>query len=283
LEKTDGSRPVVPHSGILPHPPQLDGTDSHWYVGWYHGNERDFPRLLRWWPRVARFVSEFGAQALPDDAGFLEPDRWPDLDWERAYRRHGLQKPFFDEHVQPAAYATFEAWQSATQRYQAELIRHHVHALRLLKYRPTGGFAQFCLADSHPAVTGSVLGHDRTPKPGYASLQAACAPVIVLAGRLAETLHADEPLTIPVYAINDRRISFSDMVVTLHLHWSWHGTTQHLQWRWQGELPADCATRVGLIDTTVPAADGHLAVRVELHDADGQRVDHYDDRAPVRT
>jgi beta-mannosidase len=283
LEKTDGSRPVVPHSGILPHPPQFDGTDSHWYFGWYQRGERDFVRLLRWWPRVARFVSEFGAQSVPDDASFVGPELWPDLDWDRAYRRHGLQKPFFDEHVPPARYATFDAWQAATQQYQAALIQRHIHALRLLKYRPAGGFAQFCLADSHPAVSGSVLAHDRAPKPAYAALRDACAPVIVLAGRLNESLRAGDRLIIPVYAINDRRISFRDMVTTLHLYWSRHGTTQHLEQRWQGELPADHAIRIGIVGTTVPMADGELALHVALHDSDGQPVSHYDDRAPVRT
>ncbi len=32
-------------SGVLPHPPQFDGTDAHLYFGWYWGDERDFPRL----------------------------------------------------------------------------------------------------------------------------------------------------------------------------------------------------------------------------------------------
>ena len=47
LEKADGTRPVIAHCGVLPHPPQLDGTDSHLYFGWYHGHERDFPGFLR--------------------------------------------------------------------------------------------------------------------------------------------------------------------------------------------------------------------------------------------
>ena len=36
---------VVPHSGVLPHFPLLDGTDSHFYFGWYHGDVRDIDRL----------------------------------------------------------------------------------------------------------------------------------------------------------------------------------------------------------------------------------------------
>ena len=283
LEKTDGSRPVIPHSGVLPHPPQLDGTDTHWYFGWYHGDERDLPRLLRWWPRVARFVSEFGAQAVPDDASFLEPSRWPDLDWEHAQRRYALQKSFFDAHVPPAEHTSFDEWRVATQRYQAELIRHQVHALRLLKYRPTGGFAQFCFADGNPAVTWSVLGHDRTPKLGFAALRDACAPTIAVVGRLPPALGAGEELFLPLHVINDRRIAISDMVAVLHLNWRTNGRAQQLEWQWAGDAPADACVRIGVVSTIVPAADDDLALHLELRDADGRVVTTYDDRSPVRT
>ena len=136
IEKADGSRPVIAHSGVLPHPPTLDGTDSHLYFGWYHGDERDLPDLARRLPRLVRWVGEFGAQAVPETADFLEPERWPDLDWERLGRTHALQKRRFDEHVPPAEHATFRSWQAATQAYQATLIKHHVETLRRLKYRP---------------------------------------------------------------------------------------------------------------------------------------------------
>ena len=45
-------------------------------------------------------------------------------------------------------------------------MRRQVEELRRLKYRPTGGFAQFLLADAHPAVSWSVLDHRRVPKAG---------------------------------------------------------------------------------------------------------------------
>ena len=80
--RDDGSRPVIAHSGVLPHLPQLDGTDSHLYFGWYHGDERDLPAFLARWPRLARFVSEFGAQAVPPTDDFIDPSGWPDLDWD---------------------------------------------------------------------------------------------------------------------------------------------------------------------------------------------------------
>jgi len=103
FEKGDGTRPVIAHSGVLPHPPQLDGTDSHLYFGWYHGHERDLPGFLRAMPRMGRFVTEFGAQAVPTNAEFCEPDRWPDLDWDRLARTSGLQKAVLARRAPPSA------------------------------------------------------------------------------------------------------------------------------------------------------------------------------------
>ncbi|MBX3287030.1 MAG: glycoside hydrolase, partial [Actinobacteria bacterium] len=201
IDKADGTRPVIAHSGVLPHPPLLDGTDSHLYFGWYHGDERDLAGLSRLVPRQVRFVSEFGAQAVPDTDGFLQPDRWPDLDWEQLGARHGLQKGIFDRRVPPADHPSLHSWRAATQAYQAELIRHHVETLRRIKYRPTGGFAQFLLADGHPAVSWSVLDHERVPKAGYAALRDACRPVIVVADRLPAEVVAGQALAIDVHVV----------------------------------------------------------------------------------
>ena len=119
IEKADPSRPVIAHSGVWPHPGG-DGTDTHVYFGWYHGHERDLPGFCRAFPRMARFVSEFGAQALPVTDDFVEPARWPDLDWDRLERRHALQRSVFARNgLDPADFPTYDGWKVATQAYQA--------------------------------------------------------------------------------------------------------------------------------------------------------------------
>lgn len=280
LEDTDGSRPVVAHSGVWPHLPQLDGTDSHLYFGWYHGAERDLAPTLRRWPRLGRFVTELGAQAVPDDADFLEPDRWPDLDWATAYEAHALQRPFFDRFVPPAAFTTFAAWQEATQRYQAMVIRHQIEALRRIRWRPGGGFAQFCFADGAPAVTWSVLDHERRPKLGFEALRAACRSVLIVADRPPAQVRPGDHLHLEVHAISDARISYSDIVATAQLSWrslppggdrrpAWLPLAEVEQeapagrpaepegsamtWRWEGDLPADSCVRIGILHVDVPA------------------------------
>ncbi len=264
FEKADGSRPVIAHSGVIPHAPQLDGTDSHLYFGWYHGHERDLPGFLRAVPRMGRFVTEFGAQAIPTSAEFCAPEEWPDLDWDRLAHTHALQKPIFDKFVPPADHLTFEAWQRATQEYQALVVRRQIEALRRIKYRPTGGFAQFCFADGHPSITWAVLGHDRAPKLAYEALRAACAPVIVVADRLPERVRPGQALELDVHVISDLRAPLEGAEITAELRWS----GGQREWRWQGDIPADTCERVGSIKIAVPDGAGALSLMLQCEHRD---------------
>ena len=279
LVRADGSRPVVAHSGVAPHVPQLDGTDSHLFFGWRTGDERDLPDFARRLPRMVRFVSEFGAQAVPsgDGASFARPERWPDLDWEGLDAHHSLHRQAFDARVPPDGYATFAGWRDATQRYQATLVRRHVEELRRLKYRPTGGFAQFLFADGYPGVTWSVLDHDRRPKLGFAALQAACQPVIVVADRLPASVAAGRPLALDVHVVSDLRTPVDGARVTAQVTWPGGEHT----WRWRGDVGADECVRVGTLQLVVPDLGpdvaGVLALDLELRLPDGTFVANHDE------
>ncbi|CAN5760762.1 glycoside hydrolase family 2 TIM barrel-domain containing protein [soil metagenome] len=260
IDKADGTRPVIAHSGVLPHPPLLDGTDSHLSFGWHHGDERDLAGFARLVPRQVRFVSEFGAPAVPETDDFLDAGRWPDLDWERLAHTHGLQKAIFDKRVPPADHPSFESWREATQAYQAELIRHHVETLRRLKYRPTGGFAQFFLADAHPAVSPSVLDHERVPKAGYAALQEACRPVIVVADRLPADLVTGATHALDVHVVSDLRVPVADIEVAAKLSFP----DGEQRWRFGGSVEADSVVRIGTLPIEVPDRPGPVTLELRL-------------------
>jgi len=271
LEQADGTRPVVAHSGVLPHPPQLDGTDSHLYFGWYHGDVRDIERLASAVPRVVRFVSEFGAQAVPETTDYIDPGDWPDLDWDELTIHHGLQKWAFDERVPPADFATFDAWRRATQTYQAELIRHHIEVLRRLKYHPAGGFCMFAFNDPSPVVSWSVLDHERVPKAGWDALRRACQPVIVVADRPPSIVTRDERLELDVHAINDLRHPVDPAVVDVVARWA--GGKR--RWRFGGAVGADECVKVGRIELDVPKTLGALTFDLTLTAGDIVTTNHY--------
>lgn len=270
LEKADPTRPVIPHSGVLPHPGS-GGTDSHLYFGWYHGDERDLPGFARVWPRMVRFLSEFGAQAVPAAASdFMDPDRWPDLDWDHLARHHALQRAMFERvGLDPAHFETFEAWQSATQRYQSDVVRFHIEALRRLKYRPTGGFCHFSFADGHPGITWSVLDHLRGPKGAWYALLDACKPVIVVADRPQAEYAPGDSLALDVHVVNDLRTPLEG-VVTARLEWR----GGRYDWKWAGAVGADDVVRVGTIQMIVPDAPGALSLDLRF-DAGSEQVNAY--------
>jgi beta-mannosidase len=253
LERADPTRPVVAHSGVLPGP-LSSGTDTHLYCGWYHGEERDFPRIMAAVPRLARFVTEFGAQAVPTTADWMEPARWPDLDWARLGEHHALQVEVLDQYVPRGA--TFAEWASASQEYQARVIRFHVETLRRLKYRPTGGFCQFSFADGYPAVSWAVLDHERQPKAGYRVLAASCAPVLVIADRPADHYPPGAEVRLGVHVVSDLRRPLERVRVV--------GSLGDHQFGWEGDVPADACVRVGTIHTTLPAVPGPLQLALAL-------------------
>ncbi|HZQ88081.1 MAG TPA: hypothetical protein VFA83_24750 [Acidimicrobiales bacterium] len=263
LERADPSRPVVAHSGVLPGP-LSSGTDTHLYCGWYHGDERDFPAILRAVPRLARFVTEFGAQAVPPTAGWMHPEQWPDLDWEALAAHHSLQLAAMDRRVPRAG--TFEEWAAASQAYQATVVRFHVEALRRLKYRPTGGFCQFSFADGDPAVTWSVLDHERRPKQAYAALAAACAPVVVIADRPAASYPPGAAVEWDVHVVSDLRRPLAALRVTARLGRDRFG--------WEGDIAADSCARVGTVRAVLPVTAGPVELELSLTADDGQVSAH---------
>ena len=202
LEQADGTRPVVAHSGVLPHPPQLDGTDSHLYFGWYWGDERTFPGV-RHWPRLARFVTEFGAQAVPNDALFLDPGGGPISTGSMLIGPPALQKEFIDRVRAAERLRDVRRVETANaaipSRRSSNITSRRCAASST---GPRGGFAQFCFADGLPAVTWSVLGHDRSPKLGYEALREACRPLIVVADRIPSDLGPGGLLELDIHVVS---------------------------------------------------------------------------------
>jgi beta-mannosidase len=206
----------------------------------------------------------------------MDPDRWPDLDWEKLEAHHALQLDIFQQRVPPNHHRTFDGWRSATQDYQANLLRHHIETLRRLKYRPTGGFCMFLLADAQPAVTWSVLDHQRRPKAGYHAVAAACAPVIVTVSRPDASYRAGDCLSLDVHAVSDLRRPLEGAVARAVLRWPGGDKA----WRFAGDVPADSCVRIGHLEHTLPATSspGPMTVDLTLRWDDGQVTNTYGSR-----
>ena len=278
FERADATRPAIAHSGVLPHLPQLDGTDSHLYFGWFHGDARDLSTLAARLPRLVRFVSEFGAQSVPETDDFVHAEDWPDLDWERLATHHGLQRWVFDERVPPDAAASYAEWKQATQTYQAELVRHQIEVLRLLKYRPTGGFCVFALNDPSPMVSWSLVDHAGVAKPAAAAVRTACAPVLVVIERPPDVVSPGDDLRLAVHVVNDLRTAVDPAVIDVEATWA----GGQRQWRFGGDVAADTVAKVGTISLSVPDTLGTLWFEAKLTAGPITSVNHYRTVVTVR-
>jgi beta-mannosidase len=260
FEQADPSRPTIAHSGVLPHLPQLDGTDSHLWLGWHRGEADELAQRARTLPRLVRFVSEFGAQSVPESAAaYIDANAWPHLDWESLAERHGLEIDVMQARHPPERYHSFAAWRRATQRYQADLLRRHIETLRRLKYRPTGGFCFSWLADAMPMISASVLDDARRPKAAWTAVVEACRPVIVVCDALPATVQPGRQLGLDIHVVSDLREA---LAATIAVTASWPGGSQ--QWGFRGEVEADDCALVGRVTIDVPDSAGELLVGLAL-------------------
>jgi beta-mannosidase len=272
FERADESRPCIAHSGVMPNLPLLDGTDSHLFFGWSDGEVGDLPSFAAMMPRMVRFVSEFGAQSVPTTDEFVGGDQWPYLDWDRLVAEHGMQRDAFERHTPHLQHDRYESWRTATQTYQADLVRRSVETLRRLKYRPTGGFCVFVLNDSAPMISASLLDHERAPKLAYQALVEACRPVIVVADHLPSSLVSGATAALDIHAVNDTRSRLEQARCTAVLEWQSGSHT----WSWQGDVPEDACTRIGTIQFVVPDVPGPLRLDLTLEHGELVSTNRYD-------
>ena len=262
FERADPTRQVIAHSGVLPHFPQLDGTDSHLWFGWKRGEVEDLGDFASRLPRMVRFVSEFGADSPPEsDAGMrrLAGSSWRSQLAELT-DEWGFQAATFERLFPPSDFATFDEWRTATQHYQAHVLKVQIETLRRLKYRPTGGFSFSTLLDAVPSISASILDHERRPKPAYAAVAAACAPVLVVADPLPSIVRAGERIDLDVHVISDLRTALDFAVVDAEA--TWPGGEQ--RWRFGGPVPADDVVKVGRLRFDAPTVDGELTIGLRL-------------------
>lgn len=271
FERADESRPVIAHSGVTPHLPQLDGTDSNLRFGWDRGDERDLAGFAATLPRMVRFVTGFGSASVPDTNGVIDAATWPGLDWDDLAVHHGFEREPFERYVAPIESATFDDWRTASQSYQASVLRHQIETLRRLKYRPTGGFCFASLVDGGPFISTSILDHERRPKLAFQAVTEACRPVIVVADRLPASVEPGAAIALDIHVVSDLRHVLESIACTATLRWVGGSHT----WTWQGDTPADSCVRVGTIQLVVPDAPGQLWLDLTLEHGDQVATNRY--------
>ena len=266
LRAGDASRPIIAHPGLLPTIPGLPTLPTNLSLGWQRSDAGRLPELAALVPRLAQFVTDIGAPAVPvddDDATRALRDAWKVVD-----------DAALAAQVPPDDYEDVDDWALATRRHQADVIRRQVETLRRLKYRPAAGFTQSLLADTSPAVSDSIISASGIAKEGYAALRDACRPVLPIMDEPPDHLHPDEPIRWMVHVVSDLRRPIIDAVVTATLT----GPLGARTFGWTGDVITDDCTFIGTVDTTAPSADGPLTVELQLSYEDVVVTNHYETR-----
>jgi beta-mannosidase len=207
VEREDGKRPVVRSSNEFPIPGIRKGTSTHFYYGWYkiYGRLEAWEPLIRRFPQLVRFVTEFGAQSFPNVEScvrFMDADIRR-IDWQHLVERHQFQADIMAHWYDWRAARSLDELVQMSQEYQIKINRHYIDRLRLRKYRPTGGMMPFMFHDANPSVSWSIIDYWRAPKRSYDAMRLAFSPQYLFTVLEKEAITVGEALDLPVYIVND--------------------------------------------------------------------------------
>jgi beta-mannosidase len=242
--------------------------DSHMYPGWYFGEIEAIRGLPE---HHFSLVTEFGGQALPnrDNLGQFMTTDGP-IDWRTIARRCG--QPGLLQRHNPEA-RDVGALIDSSQAHQAELLRHHTEFIRARKGRPGRGLHVFAFNDCWPSVTWSMIDYDRVPKPSFAAVAIAMAPVQAFWSLYRQGLATGRSL-VPFVLVNDTAEALTDLTLRVEIEAA--GRVVFVADAGVASLGMDHAVDVPIeVDIQEPFEAGEL--RVELRAADGALLawNHY--------
>jgi beta-mannosidase len=251
IESADPTRRCVAHSGVLPHLPLLDGTDAHLYIGWTDGPISLLPRESARFPRLFRFVSEFGAPAAPRSpkvSDALGGAHLPDADWDTFAETTGTERWQYEQSTPPHSFLDHETWIAATERHQGDVISAWISHLRRIAYTPTGGFCVRALNDHTSGSGWGVIDLHGKRRPAFAALRSACKPVVVTIDVLPQVTPANGRLSVAVHVSSDLRHDIEGAVVDVAV---W-GTDSDQTHRFIGTIEADASSYIGTVTVIAP-------------------------------
>jgi beta-mannosidase len=272
-EQYDQTRMVVRASGEYDVPLLREGTDSHFYFGWYivYGRLYSWPKIIKTFPRNIRFVTEFGAQSFPNlesSLKFIDGDI-RQIDWQYLIERHHLQPDTLAHWVDWRSASSLEQLIDMTQDYQIMVNRFYIDRLRFYKYRPTGGVVPFMLLDSNPAIQWSIIDYWRVPKRSYAAMRMAFSPQYIFTILDMEHYPQGTPLEVPIYVVNDAHRAVASRAVARLVSPSGRELARIER---EFLLPADCmAVELERLRLT-PTEAGTYQLTVELIPTGGEAI-----------
>jgi len=153
-------------------------TSEHPWLGWYSGKWTDYSK-----PTDQRWITEFGAQALPNK-DVLEKivgkeNLWPTnkKQWD-IWKYHNFQPTQTFKLAKIDKGRNVEGLIKNTQQYQYKLNTLAAESYRRQKMSPVNAIFQFMFVEDWPSMNWGVVDYLRNPKPGYFALKKAYQPLL---------------------------------------------------------------------------------------------------------
>jgi beta-mannosidase len=251
LQQEDPDRPWIPAS-------PSDGEVHQWQV--WHGYAP--------WIELAQtetpFLSEFGLQALPDEATIREmfedgpPESLDDPRW--ALRKAQVDK--LRHYAGPQSRGgDLSVAVEATQRVQAAALQAGIEASRLRR-DVAGGVAFWQFNEPWPSVSWSVVDRRGRPKAAYRMLRRSFQPVLIALRFLNRARHPGEIWRAGIWLVNDGPAEWSGCRAEARLKdaslWAADGLA----------LPAGSAACAGNLEWTAASPQGVLRLRLLCGDVE---------------
>ncbi len=225
FERADPSRPIIAHSDVGPHVPQLSGSDLSLYFGWFDSVVEDIAEYAATLPRLVRFVSDMGSQSLPSRPENLEAE----------LEVTGANPDVLRRVIPPTTYEDVDAWAAASQAHQGDVLKAMIETLRVLKYRPVGGYCAGIWRNAQSGLSRALVNADGTPRLALDVVTAAQAPVQPVLYPTTSHIPARTSTSLALFVGNDLPTDFDDAVISASV--TDHRGTKTQQWR--GNLAAD--------------------------------------------
>lgn len=153
-------------------------TAEHPWLGWYSGKWTDYLK-----PTKQKWVTEFGAQALPDKSTLTEivgaENLWPSNEKQWAiWDYHNFQQEQTFNIAKVEKGNNVDELIANTQNYQSKLTSLAAESYRRQKGKPVNAIFQFMFVEDWASMNWGVVDYKRQPKPGYFALQQAYQPLL---------------------------------------------------------------------------------------------------------
>ena len=225
FERDDPTRPTVTHSDVAPHVPHLSGSDLGLYFGWLGGEASDIAEYAATIPRLVRWVSDMGAQALP---------RTSRGDFDQLLLVHGADGDTARLVHPPGNYEDLPSYTEATRAHQAEVLKTTIESLRVLKYEPTGGFCAGLWRGATFGLGRGLNDADGRPRLALAAVEKALQPLLPVLYPATAGLSSRATSSLALHLCNDAMTDREvEIVATIT---DQRGTQVR---RWEGIAPGD--------------------------------------------